>query len=111
MDRQVEGGILMTSSGSAAHESMPTRTRRRLLLAGAGAAAVGGTMLAIGIGTGPGDPPAPSKDSATVPAKVVKSGRANLELFDVTRSDFEITTTATGELRAKTQIEILNTLE
>ncbi len=40
-----------------------------------------------------------------------KSGRGTSDLVEVVKGDFDITTTCSGELRAKNQIEIRNTME
>ena len=43
--------------------------------------------------------------------KTDKSGRATSDLVEVVKGDFDITTTCSGELKAKNQIEIRNTME
>lgn len=84
------------------------RHRTRWLLAGGGlaAAVVVAVGVAVSLGSGPGtNTPSPT---AKAPSR---TATGSIELFDVSRSDFEIATTATGDLRARTQIEIRNSLE
>lgn len=98
----------MKSSTSAAttNPAAPgSRRRVRWLIAAAGSVVVTIGVVAVTAGSGP---PAASKASTGVPGKAVRS---SLDQYEVTRGDFEITTTATGDLRAKNQIEIRNTLE
>lgn len=82
--------------------STPTRPRRRTARAiaiVAGLAVTAGAIFAVASAVGPDQ------------AKAAKSVRTSIELYEVTRGDFEITTTATGDLRARNQIEIRNNLE
>lgn len=59
---------------------------------------------------GPSSQGGPSKDapSSQPPAKLPSAG---LDVFDAVSMDFDITTTATGDIRAAKQIEIRNTLD
>lgn len=65
-----------------------------------------GALGAVGIGVGISQP-SPSKASSAPSGARPRTS----DLFEVTRSAFEITTTALGELRARNQIEIRNRLE
>lgn len=80
---------------------------RRWLAAAVGAAAL---MVAVGVAVSMGSGPRPTTP-APAAKSIPRSGPGSIELFEVSRSDFEITTTATGDLRARTQIEIRNSLE
>ncbi len=93
------------SQGSAAGVATSTTTdrkpprRRRWLWPAAGAAAVGGVVLVVTLGSGPRE------------AQPGAAARARLDLVEASRGDFDITTTATGELRARNQVEIRNQLD
>lgn len=88
--------------------SRPAHRRTRMWLAagGGGAALVIAVGVAVSMGSGP-RPTTPAPAAKSIP----RSGPGSIELFEVSRSDFEITTTATGDLRARTQVEIRNSLE
>lgn len=60
-------------------------------------------LLMVGVGTGATRPPA--KGAASAPA------RGSLELAEAVKGDFEITTTASGDLRARNQVEIRSEME
>lgn len=88
------------SGPSVATSTTGTRPRRRRwLLPAIGAAVVGGGVLVATLGSGPRD------------AQPSGAARARLDLAEVSRGDFEISTTATGELRARNQVEIRNQLD
>lgn len=84
--------------------SRPGLAARRLVIVAGCAVAVVATGAGL-IATARGQPAAKSG-----PGQSAGSPRTS-DIIEVTRSDFEITTTATGELRARNQIDIRNTLE
>jgi multidrug resistance efflux pump len=85
----------------------PTRRVGRAVVVG-GALIIVGVAIAVGLGFG--GSPAPEQPT-TQPLAPAKSGaapavRGSLDLYEAAKSDFEITTTATGDLRAHNQVEI-----
>lgn len=91
------------SQGSGASVATSTKGRKprrlRWMLAVAGVAVVGGGALVASLGSGPRE------------AQPGAAARARLDLVEVSRGDFDITTTATGDLRARNQVEIRNQLD
>lgn len=89
--------------------------RRRLLIVMAVAGAGVGVMaLAGGLGRqGAAVPPrgAGAKGPGAPGGASAARGVSSMDVFEVVRGDFDITTNATGELRARNQIDIRNKLE
>lgn len=95
----------MPATQVSAGQSGPT-TRRTLVRRGLIAAGVSVGVCGLGFGLAalaPRANPGASKSGQTA--------GATLDTFEVTTLDFEITTTATGDIRAAKQIEIRNTIE
>jgi HlyD family secretion protein len=89
-----------------AQPTCPPRTRSRRAARAAGVfliagLAVGGAFVAAGAG----------RQGQRQPERSGASAATSMDLFEVARGDFVITTTATGELRAKVQTDVRNQLE
>src|SRR5437868_3498368 len=74
----------------------PTRTRRRALVIGLALLAVAGTGVGLAVRRG-----GPGSDS----------GARGADLAQVLKTSFDISTTASGELQARNQIEIRSELD
>ena len=107
----------MPAVSSSTDRSPNARSRRRWVIGGVTVCAV--LASAAGLAAfGPGDPSkSPASDQgkpgsgASPKSAGGKLPAGGLDVFDATTVDFDITTTATGDIRAAKQIEIRNTLD